>query len=297
MRRSVLSLGLAALVVLVWPATALAATDPGLRTAGNFAVLSGTPNITNTGPTWISGQVGISPGCAVTGFPPATSGPQHKCDAVALQAKNDLTGAYTRAMNAPCPGTNNFSGVNLGGKTLVPGVYCQTTAPPLTGTLTLNGAGVYIFQIGSTLITATGARVQLIGGAQPCEIFWQVSSSVVLHVSTAFVGNIMALTSIAMQTRATLEGRAMARNGAVTLDTNRIIQPGGCGVAAPPIGTPPIGNVLPASLGFSLSIPSNGVPPELRGDGFPVLLVIGVGAGLAATGLVLINRRRRRRTA
>lgn len=297
MRRTILSVSLAALVVLIWPATALAATDPGLRTAGNFAVLSGTPNIANTGSTWISGQVGISPGCAVTGFPPAVSGAQHKCDAVALKAKNDLTGAYTRAMNAPCPGTNNFTGVNLGGKTLVPGVYCQTTAPTLTGTLTLNGSGVYIFQIGSTLITATGARVVLIGGAQPCEIFWQVSSSATLHVSTRFVGNIMALTSIAMQTGATLEGRALARNGAVTLDTNRIIQPGGCGVSAPPVGSPPANNVLPASLGFSLSLSSTGVPPELRGEQFPWLLVIGVGAGLSATGLVLISRRRRRQAA
>ncbi|HZK74895.1 MAG TPA: hypothetical protein VFD88_12935, partial [Clostridia bacterium] len=77
MRRTVLSVSLVALVILLWPATALAATDPGLRTAGNFAVLSGTPNITNTGPTWISGQVGISPGCAVTGFPPGVSGVQH----------------------------------------------------------------------------------------------------------------------------------------------------------------------------------------------------------------------------
>ena len=296
MRRTLMSVSLAALVVLIWPATALAATDPGLRTAGQFAVLSGTPNITNTGPTWISGQVGISPGCAVTGFPPGVSGAQHKCDAVSLKAKTDLAAAYTRAMNAPCPGTNNFTGVNLGGKTLVPGVYCQTTAPTLTGTLTLNGSGVYIFQIGSTLITATGARVVLIGGAQPCEIFWQVSSSATLHVSTSFVGNIMALTSIAMQTGATLEGRALARNGAVTLDTNRIIQPGGCGVSAPPVGSPPGSNVLPASLGFSLSLPATGVPIELRGETFPWLLVIGVGAGLGASGLVLITRRRRRRT-
>jgi hypothetical protein len=297
MRRLLIPLLLAAIVGAATPLTALAATDPGLRTAGNFAVLSGTPNITNTGPTWISGEVGISPGCAVTGFPPGTSGAQHKCDAVALKAKSDLTGAYTRAMNAPCPATNNLSGQNLGGKTLVPGVYCQTTAPTLTGTLTLDGEGVFIFQIGSTLVSAAGSRVHLIGGAQPCEIFWQVSSSATLHTTSAFVGNIMALTSIAMQTGATLEGRALARNGAVTLDTNRIIQPGGCGVAAPPIGTPPVGNILPLSLGFSLSIPSTGVPPELRGGDFPFLLVIGVGAGLAATGLVLINRRRRRHTA
>lgn len=294
MRRTVMSLSLVALVILIWPATALAATDPGLRTAGNFAVLSGTPNITNTGPTWISGQVGISPGCAVTGFPPGVSGAQHKCDAVALKAKTDLTGAYTRTANAPCPATHNLSGQNLGGKTLTPGVYCQTTAPTLTGTLTLNGSGVYIFQIGSTLITATGARVVLIGGAQPCEIFWQVSSSATLFPSTAFVGNIMALTDVHMQTQATLEGRALARNGAVTLDTNRIIQPGGCGFSAPPAGTPPTGNVLPLSLGFSLSIPSNGVPLELRGEQVPWLLVIGLGAGAGAVAMGVIARRRRR---
>jgi LPXTG-motif cell wall-anchored protein len=99
-----------------------------------------------------------------------------------------------------------------------------------------------------------------------------------------------------MQTGATLEGRALARNGAVTLDTNRIIQPGGCGVSAPPVGSPPANNVLPGSLGFSLSLPSTGVPLELREQQFPWLLVIGVGAGLGATGLVLISRRRRRRT-
>jgi hypothetical protein len=303
MRRTVISVSLAALVVLIWPATALAATDPGLRTAGSFAVLAGAPNITNTGPTWISGEVGISPQCAVTGMTystppgPGVSGVAHRCDAVALKAKTDLTGAYTRAANAPCPGTNNFTGVNLGGKKLVPGVYCQTTAPTLTGTLTLNGSGVYIFQIGSTLITATGARVVLIGGAQPCDVFWQVSSSATLHVNTSFVGNIMALTSIAMQTGATLEGRALARNGAVTLDTNRIIQPGGCGVAAPAVGSPPVGNILPLSLGFPLTIPSTGVPLELQGDQFPWLLVLGVGSGLGAMALVVSRVRRRRRTA
>ena len=296
MRRTVLSVSLVALVIVLWPATALAATDPGLRTAGNFAVLSGTPNITNTGPTWISGEVGIKPGCAVTGFPPGVSGAQHKCDAVALQAKSDLSGAYTRAANAPCPGTNNFSGVGLGGKTLVPGVYCQTTAPTLKGTLTLNGSGAYIFQIGSTLVTFTGARVLLIGGAQPCDVFWQVTSSATIAVNTHFVGNIMALTSIQMQTGATLEGRALARNGAVTLDTNRIIQPGGCGFAAPPVGSPPANNILPASLGFSLSIPSTGVPLELQGQQFPWLLVLGAGSGLGVMTLVVSRARRRRRT-
>jgi Ice-binding-like len=302
MRRTLLSVSLVALVILIWPATAFAATDPGLRTAGKFAVLAGstiTAALPN-GPSWVSGSIGVSPGSAVTGFPPSLqSGAQHLADAVALQAQSDLTGAYTRAANAPCPATHNLTGVNLGSKTLVPGVYCQTTAPTLTGTLTLNGSGVYIFQIGSTLVTATGARVSLIGGAQPCDIFWQVATSATLFPSTAFVGNIMANVSIAMQTSATLEGRALARTAAVTLDHNRIIQPGGCGVAAPPIGTRPagpLGLTLPFSLGFSLSIPSTGVPLELRGQGFPWLLVIGLGAGAGAVAMGVSARRRRRTT-
>ena len=285
-RRSLLSLSLAALVVLLVPAMALAATDPGLGTAGSFAVLAGT-TVTNTGPSWITGELGVAPGSAVTGFPPGTSGVQHKGDSVATTAETNLTAAFTNAAAQPCPGTNNFTGSNLGGKNLVPGVYCQTTAPTLTGTLTLNGSGIYIFQIGSTLVTASGASVVLLGGAQPCQIFWVVSSSATIATSTTFVGNIMALTSIAMQTGATLNGRALARNGAVTLDTNRIIQSGGCGYPAASYVAPPSGNVLPASLG---------VPFALRGQ-FPWLLLIGIGAGLGATGLGVSNRRRRRRTA
>ena len=284
MRRTLLSSGLAALVFLIWPASALAATDPGLGGAGNFAVLAGT-TVTNTGPSWITGEVGVAPGSAITGFPPGTSGPQHKGDSVATTAQTNLTAAYTNAAAQPCPGSNNFTGVNLGGKNLVPGVYCQTTAPSLTGTLTLNGSGVYIFQIGSTLITASGARVVLIGGAQPCQIFWQVGSSATIATSTTFVGTIMALTSIAMQTGATLNGRALARNGAVTLDTNRIIQPSGCGYGVPGYVAPPIGNILPATLG---------VPFELRGE-FPWLVVIGVGGGLGAVVLGVNSARRRRK--
>ena len=284
MRRSLLSLTLAALVILMLPATALAATDPGLGGAGFFAVLAGT-TVTNTGPSWITGELGVAPGSAVTGFPPGTSGVQHKGDSVATTAQTNLTAAYTNAAAQPCPGTNNFTGVNLGGKNLVPGVYCQTTAPSLTGTLTLNGSGVYIFQIGSTLITASGARVVLIGGAQPCQIFWQVGSSATIATSTTFVGTIMALTSIAMQTGATLNGRALARNGAVTLDTNRIIQPSGCGYPVPAFVSAPIGNILPATLG---------VPRELIGE-FPWLLVIGAGGGLGAIALGVSSTRRRRR--
>ena len=285
-RRLLVPLFLAAMLGALAPLTALAATDPGLGGAGNFAVLAGT-TVTNTGPSWITGEVGVAPGSAVTGFPPGTSGPQHKGDSVATTAQTNLTAAYTNAAAQPCPGTNNFTGVNLGGKNLVPGVYCQTTAPSLTGTLTLNGSGVYIFQIGSTLVTASGARVVLTGGAQPCQIFWQVGSSATIATSTTFVGTVMALTSIAMQTGATLNGRALARNGAVTLDTNRIIQSSGCGYGVPAYVAPPFGNVLPATLG---------VPSELIRE-VPWLLLIAIGSGIAASVLGISSRRRRRRNA
>ncbi len=294
MRRSLISFGLAALIVLFWPATALAATDPGLATAAPFGVLAGT-TVTNTGATVVGGQLGVSPGTAVTGFPPGTSGPQHVGDAVALQAQTDLTAAYVNAAAQPCPATNNKTGVNLGGQTLVPGVYCQTTAPSLTGTLTLNGSGIYIFQIGSTLVTAPNAVVALIGGAQPCQVFWQVSSSATLDTTTTFVGTIMALTSIGMNNGVTLTGRALARNGAVALINDQIIQPAACVVAGPsptptatatPTATPGGGGVVPGSTG---------VPPELGGQ-FSWLMLIGFGAGLGVAALGISRQRRRRRS-
>jgi hypothetical protein len=289
MRRSLISIGLAAVFVLIWPATALAATDPGLGGAGSFAVLAGNGTaLTNTGPSWITGAIGA--GTAITGFPPGTAGPQHVNDSTYITAQTNLTAAYNNA--AGQPNTGDYSNVNLGGLTLGPGVYNQSTAPTLTGTLTLNGGGVYIFKEGSTLITASGARVVLINGAQPCDIFWVVGSSAVIATSTTFVGNIMATTSITMQTGATLNGRALARGAGTTLDTNRIIQPSGCAggytasYPAPAYVPPPAGNILPASLG---------VPWELLGS-FPWLLVVGVGALLGATALVVNTRRRRRRT-
>jgi ice-binding like protein len=287
MRRFVLPLFLAALVGAIWPLTALAATDPGLASAGNFAVLAGA-GLTNTGPSWITGAIGAS-GAGITGFPPGTAGPQHAGDGVYTTAETDLTAAYGAAVQ-PC--TADYTGVNLGGLTLGPGVYCQTTAPTLTGTLTLNGSGIYIFLIGTgpaptTLVTASGSRVVLIGGAQPCQVFWRVTSSATIATSTTFIGNIMANISIQMQTGATLNGRALARTAAVTLDTNRIIQPSGCGYAVPGYVPPPVGNILPATLG---------VPSELMRE-VPWLLVIAVGSGMAALALGITSRRRRRRNA
>jgi ice-binding like protein len=298
-RRYTTTLLVAAFVLAVNSIAALAATDPGLASAGNFAVLSGA-GITNTGPSWISGAIGAS-GAGITGFPPGTAGPQHAGDGTFTTAETDLTAAYGAAVQ-PC--TADYSGVNLGGLTLGPGVYCQTTgavpSPTLTGTLTLQGSGIYIFLIGTTaapttLITAPGARVILIGGAQPCQVFWRVTTSATLATSTQFVGNIMANISIQMQTGATLNGRALARTAAVTLDTNRIIQPTGCGYAAPAFVAPPAGNTLPATLPPTAvaGAPSGGGGPP-QGEGFPWILVAGVLGGLGALGLSLGIRTYRR---
>jgi len=198
-----------------------------MGTAAPFAVLAG-QTVTNTGPSVISGSIGLSPGTAITGFPPGTetNGTQYAADGVALQAQNDLTTAYNQAAGAT-PVT--VESADLGGQNLAPGVYKGTSALSLTGTVTLNGENnpnsVFIFQAGSTLITASSSTVQLINGATWCNVFWQVGSSATLGTATTFVGTIMALTSASLTTGATVMGRVLARNGSVTLDTNTITQP------------------------------------------------------------------------
>jgi type VI secretion system secreted protein VgrG len=199
-----------------------------LGTAGNFAVLAGS-TVTNTGPTVIDGgDVGVSPGTSITGFPPATIVPPFTIDnAAAAQAQTDLTTAYNAAAGlAP---TQNLTGMDLGGLTLTPGVYFFSSSAQLTGTLTLNDEGnpnaQFVFQIGSTLTTASNSSVVTInGGSMPgCTVFWQVGSSATLGTGTDFEGHILALTSITMNTDASiLDGSALARNGAVTLQDNTI---------------------------------------------------------------------------
>lgn len=200
-----------------------------LGTAGNFAVLAGT-TVTNTGNTVVNGgNVGVSPGTAITGFPPGTITAPYTtdtADAVAAQAQKDLTTAYNVAAGlAP---TQVLTGTDLGGLTLTPGVYFFSSSAQLTGTLTLNDQGnadaQFVFQIGSTLTTATNSSVVTSGGNAPdCNIFWQVGSSATLGTTTAFEGHILAYTSITLNTGATIaDGSALASNGAVTLDTNTI---------------------------------------------------------------------------
>jgi LPXTG-motif cell wall-anchored protein len=224
-------------------ASPLAQTAPVLGTAASFAVLGGS-TVTNTGPTTVSGDLGVSPGSAVTGFPPGTvtNGSIHAADAVAAQAQSSTTAAYNNLAGQPCPPGNNLTGTDLGGRTLTPGVYCFSTSAQLTGPLTLNAQGnanaVFIFQIGSTLTTASGASVLLINSASACNVFWQVGSSATLGTTTSFLGNILALTSISLGNGATLSpGRALARNGAVTMNTNTV-SAGVCAAPPAPTNTP-----------------------------------------------------------
>lgn len=204
---------------------------PDLGTAGTYSVLGG-QTVTNTGASTLSGDLGVNPGPAITGFPPGiVAGATHAGDAPALQAQSDLTIAYDAARLSPS--TANVSG-DLVGKTLTAGVYTSTSDLLLSGTLTLDGQNdpnaVFIFQITSALTTASASSVKVINDAQACNVFWQVGSSATLGTASAFRGTIMALTSISVQTGAVVKGRALARNGQVSLDTNTFVTPN-CGTS------------------------------------------------------------------
>jgi hypothetical protein len=219
-------------VGLAAPAGA-AAAPVGLGTAAAYSVLGGS-TVTNTGPSILGANLGVSPGSATTGFPPGlVLGATHKADAPALQAKSDLVTAYNDAAGRAV--TANLS-ADIVGKTLVPGVYKRAGALQNSGTLTLNAQGnpssVWIFQISSTLTTASFSTINLINGAQACHVYWQVGSSATLGTTSHFIGTIMALTSVTVTTGTTVEGRALARNGAVTLDTNVFTTPG-CNTSLP----------------------------------------------------------------
>jgi subtilisin family serine protease len=223
---------------------------PTLGTAANLVVLGGS-TVTNTGQTVVNANLGVSPGTAVTGFAPGkvVDGTIHAGDALAALAQVDTTVAYTSLAGKVCPGGNDLTGQDLGGKTLTPGVYCFSSSAQLTGALKLDAQGdanaIFVFKIGSTLTTASAASVVLINGGSLCNVFWQVGSSATIGTTTAFVGNIIALTSITLNTGAVISGRALARNGAVTMDTNTVGLVG-CGVGG--TSTPPAQITLNSSL-------------------------------------------------
>jgi type VI secretion system secreted protein VgrG len=222
--------------------TANAAIVPtvGLGTAATYSILAGTPAITNTGATTIDRDVGIHPAASITGFPPGIiGGAIHAGDAVALQAKSDLVIAYDNAAGRT---GSVVAGGTLGGQTLVGGVYnAGGVTLDLTGTLTLDGQNnpnsVWIFQATSDLITASTSSVVFINGGSPCNVFWQVTSSATLGSGSSFVGTILAMTSITLDSAVTVQGRALARNGDVTL-INDHFNTSICN-AAPPVVIPP----------------------------------------------------------
>ena len=213
---------LGALVMLVGGAAAAATAVP-LGTADSFAVLAGS-GITNTGPTTVNGDLGTYPTTTTTGTSSLTvTGTNHAGDAVTQGAKTDLVTAYNSAAGE---GPTSPIVADLAGQTLTAGVYNSASSIGLSGVLTLDGGGnpnaVFVFQAGSTLTTGSASRVALINGAQSCNVYWQVGSSATLGTGSSFKGTILALTSITVTTGVTVDGRVLARNGAVTLDTDTI---------------------------------------------------------------------------
>jgi Ice-binding-like/IPTL-CTERM motif len=275
------SLGCAAFLLISAPALGQI-----LGTASNFAVLGATPSVTNTGATIVSGNVGVWPAGSITGFPPGlvTNGTLHRGNAIAQQAQSDTTAAYiilaglTSAPILPA----------LGGQSLGPGVY-NAGAADLTGTLTLTGPGLYVFQV-SSLVTANGpgaAIVNLLGGATPCDVWWQVSNSAAIGTFSAIQGNILALTSITLDTSASLQGRALARNGTVTLNNNAVTACTGGGGGVFPAGAPP---------GTAFVVGAPAAIPTGEGIATPTLsewAMVMLAALLAIAGFAVMRRRAR----
>jgi hypothetical protein len=227
-----LALGLAAAAALPLLPSPAAADEINLGSAGNFSILAGS-TITSTGATVVNGgDLGVSPGSALTGFPPAILAAPYAADlgdAPAADAQHDLAAAFTAAAGLGV--TQNLTGEDLGGLTLTPGVYAFASSAQLTGTLTLddlgNPAALFVFQIGSTLTTAAGSAVVSIDDPGPPGggVFWQIGSSATLGSGTAFEGNILASASITLDAGVNVEGRLLAESGAVTLIDDSIMVP------------------------------------------------------------------------
>jgi len=293
--RLALVLGVA-LAVATSQSVAAQAAPVDLGTATSFAVLAGT-TVTNTGSSTISGNLGVSPGTAVVGFPPGvvTDGVINAANAAALQAQADVTTAFNDVAGRA---VTSVIAADLGGQTFVSGVY-SGGALGLTGTLTLDAQGdpnaVFIFQAASTLITASTSNINLINGADACNVFWQIGSSATLGSNSTFNGTILALTSITAESGASIDGRLLARNGAVTLDNNQV------SVAICPTAVPPTTTTVPGATttvpGATTTVPdaaATTVAPitELPATGsstslltpaviFTVVLIGGTAVGLA----------------
>lgn len=292
--------------VFAFSGSALAASTVNLGTSAGFAVLGGS-TITNTGSTVINGDLGLSPGTSVTGFPPGMiTGTKHVTDGSAAQAQTDLITAYNATAGQTV--TMTVSG-DLGGRTLTAGVYNSSSSLGLTGTLTLDGGGnpdaVFIFQIGSALTTASGSRINFINGAQACNVFWQVASSATLGTNSTFAGSLLVLSSVTVTTGASVNGRVLARNGAVTLDANNITVPT-CSLPPPaiippvitvtatitPTSTTPVGLTLPPTIPAAVpGLPNTGIAPKQQ-SGTPWSLIIST-LILTALSLLYLNKKKK----
>ena len=294
------SIGYAALIILLCSgSSALAQTAPSLGAADSFAVL-GASTVTNTGPTVITGDLGVSPGNAITGFPPGVvvGGGTDAGGATSAAAQTSVTTAANALLAQACTTSFGPGNQDLGGLILTPGVYCFASSASITGTVTLDGQGsagaVFIFRTGSTLVTASSSSVVLINGAQPCNVFWRVGSSATLGTTTSFVGNILAVTSITLNTTARIVGRALAQTGAVTLDSNTVARSTCASTGPAPVACPAI-TLAPTTLpngtvgvAYSQAITAgNGTAPDtsysfiLTGTG-----ALPPGLALSAAGLV-----------
>lgn len=254
-------------------AAVLASPALGLGSAAGFQVLGGS-TVTNTGASVIAGDLGVAPGTTITGFPPGLvtdGGATHAGDALALQAQSDVALAYNSSAGQPC--NIHLADQELGGKTLTPDVYCFSSLAQLTGQLVLdaqgNAAAVWIIQIPGGLSTASNSSVIVTNGGGVCNVFWIVGESATIGAGSSFAGNILALTSITLAPGANLSGRALARNGAVTLDTNTI--------SKAPCSQPPAPTPVPALSHVSVEY-------QCAADG-RVVVSVGLTAGVIVSGL------------
>ncbi|HEY7931972.1 MAG TPA: ice-binding family protein [Acidimicrobiales bacterium] len=294
-------------------AASAAPATVNLGSTSTFAILAGS-TITNTGSSVIAGGIGLSPGTSVTGFPPGieSSGTTSVANPTAVTAQTDLTTAYNDAAGRT-PATTEPS--NLGGLTLTSGIYTVASSASLTGTLTLNGANdassTFIIQVPAALTTASASSVVLENGAQACNVFWQVTSSATLGTGSSFVGTLMALSSITATTGASVSGRLLARNGAVTLDSNTVTVPT-CAAVTPTTTTtttlptttttlPTTTTTAPVTTTTSPIIPVGAPQTGFGGtagggSNTPALVGFAALAALLGTGLVSYGLRRRRAT-
>lgn len=301
-------LAAAAVLAMGQPASAGIVPAVPLATAGNYSVLAAT-TVTNTNPSVLGQSVGLSPGTSIVGFPPGivlAPGTIEASSPVTLQAQNDLTTGYANAAGRSVEFTQ--TNPDLVGQTLIPGVYAATAKAPLSlsGQLVLDGQSnpnaVFIFQTDSTLITATGSTIVLINGASECNIFWQVGSSATLGSGSVFIGNILALTSITVESAVVVHGRALARTGAVTLDNDTFTQPSCVPSVAtsPPTTTTAAAATATTATGTATTVTDTATSfvvtdITLPRTGNNVGSTTGFGAGGVIVGFVALRFARRRR--